>query len=262
MIGVAWTSLFVRVSGKPQKFDILMRISPPSTRLGTVFILLILIGLGSLDNFIYLLFCLLICNLFAAIVVRRTFVTAWHSKKVLIFFMLTGVTLLWTEEGRSLAPVLMTKMLAMWLWGVIWITWVGFERILVTIEKLRVPPVLIHIVAFTARFLPILSERLKMMLAAQASRGAKRGVHPLHLRNLAGGIGCLLVSSFEQAENVERAMQSRGFSGRYPLLAEDNDVVAVPYGSLIFLFLFTGIVWFGVLCDVLCYPCPECILPL
>jgi energy-coupling factor transporter transmembrane protein EcfT len=143
----------------------------------------------------------------------------------------------------------------MWLWAVMWITWVGFERILLTFERLRVPSVLVQIIAFTARFLPILSERLKMMLAAQASRGAKRGVHPLQLRNLAGGVGCLLLASFEQAENVERAMQSRGFSGMYPLLVEDNDAVAVSYGSLIFLFLFACIVWLGVFYDVLCYPC-------
>ena len=232
-----------------------MRISSPSTGSGTVLILSALIGLGLLDNLFCLLLYLLIINVFAVLVARKTFVTAWRCKGVLIFFILTGVTLLWTKEGRSLAPVLITKMLVMWLWAVMWITWVGFERILLTFERLRVPSVLVQIIAFTARFLPILSERLKMMLAAQASRGAKRGVHPLQLRNLAGGVGCLLLASFEQAENVERAMQSRGFSGMYPLLVEDNDAVAVPYGSLIFLFLFACIVWLGVFCDVLCYPC-------
>lgn len=232
-----------------------MRISSPSTGSGTVLILLALIGLGLLDNLFYLLLYLLIINVFAVLVVRKTFFTAWRCKGVLIFFILTCATLLWTKEGRSLAPVLITKMLVMWLWAVIWITWVGFERILFTFEKLWVPSVLIHIIAFTARFLPILSERLKMVLAAQASRGAKKGIHPLQLRNLAGGIGCLLLASFEQAENVERAMQSRGFSGIYPLFIDDNDAVAVPYGSLIFLFFFACIVWLGVFCDVLCYPC-------
>ncbi|OQZ00655.1 MAG: hypothetical protein B6D35_05765 [Candidatus Brocadia sp. UTAMX2] len=239
-----------------------MNLSPPATRLGTVLIVSILVGLGLFDRPICLLVFLLIISLFALIVVRRAFVTAWHCKGVLIFFLITGATLLWTKEGRSLAPVLLTKMLTMWLWVVIWINWVGFERILLTFEKLRTPPVFIHIVAFTARFLPILTERLKMMLAAQASRGAKRGVHPLHLYNLAGGIGCLLVSSFEQAENVERAMQSRGFSGRYPLLVEDDDAGALPCGSMIVLFLFTSMIWYGVLCNVLCCPCPEDILPL
>ncbi|CAG0943102.1 hypothetical protein BROC_02134 [Candidatus Brocadiaceae bacterium] len=239
-----------------------MSISPPSTRLGTVLVLLILTGLGLLDNLFYLLLYLLIINVFAVFVIRKTFVTAWRCKGVLIFFILTGVTMLWTDEGRSLAPVLVTKMLVMWLWVVMWIAWVGFERILLTFEKLRVPLVLIHIVAFTARFLPILLERLKMTLAAQASRGAKRGIHPLQLRNLAGGVGCLLLASFEQAENVERAMQSRGFSGTLPFLVDDKDIIAVPYNSLIFLFLLTCIVWFGVVCNVLCYPCPEFILQI
>ncbi|GAN35041.1 MAG: hypothetical protein DYG83_14885 [Candidatus Brocadia sp. AMX2] len=229
-----------------------MRISPPSTRLGTVLVLLILTGLGLLDNLFYLFFYLLIINVSAVLVVRKTFVAAWRCKGVLIFFILTGATLLWTKEGRSLAPVLIAKMLVMWLWVVMWITWVGFERILLTFEKLRVSSVLIHIVAFTARFLPILSERLKMMLAAQASRGAKRGIHPLQLRNLAGGVGCLLLASFEQAENVERAMQSRGFSGMLPFLVDDKDVIAVPYGSLTILFFFYKycLVWSSLRCPV------------
>lgn len=234
-----------------------MSISPPSNRVGTVLILLILIGIGLVDNLTHLLLYLFVINLLAVSGVRRTFVTVWRCKGVFIFFILTGATLLWTKEGRFLAPVLITKMMVMWLWVVLWVTWVGFERILLTLEKLSVPTVLIHIVAFTARFLPILSERLKMMLAAQASRGAKSGVHPFHLHNLAGGIGCLLISSFEQAENVERAMQSRGFSGIYPLLVEDDEVVAVPYCSLMFLFFFVSIVWLGVFSDVLCYSCPE-----
>ena len=230
-----------------------MNMSPPSTRVGTILILLVLTGIGLLDNLFYLLLCLLIVSVFASLIVRKVFATIWRCKGLLIFFIFTNATLLWTDEGRFLAPVLITKMLAMWLWGVIWITWVGFERILLTLEKLRIPSVLIHIIAFTARFLPILSERLKMMLAAQASRGARKGVFSLQLRNLAGGVGCLLLSSFEQAENVERAMQSRGFSGTFPSLVEDT--VVAPCGSLIILFIFTCIVWLGVVCNVLCCTC-------
>src|SRR3990167_4863493 len=94
-----------------------------------------------------------------------------------------------------------------------------------------------YIRACTGREIPILSERLKMMFAAQSSRGDRKDVHPLRLRNLAGGIGCLLLSSFEQAENVERAMRSRGFSGAFPCLAGDDD--KVPCVSLIFLFIFS-----------------------
>ncbi len=235
-----------------------MNKSPPSTRIGTVLILLTLTGLGLINNLFYLFACLLIIGLFAVLAVRKTFKTVWRSRGVGIFFILTGVSLLCTSEGRLLAPVLVTKMVCMWMWVVIWISWVGFERILFTFEKLKTPPVLIHITAFTARFLPILSERLKMMLAAQAARGAGKGIRPLQLRNLAGGIGCLLLASFEQAENVERAMQSRGFSGTFPSLVEDG--AETPYGSLIMVFIFACIVWFGVICNVLCCPCSKCIL--
>jgi len=234
--------------------------SPPSTRIGTILILFVLIGLGLLDNLFYLLLCLLIISLFAVLAVRKAFVTVWRCKGIWIFFILTGVSLLWTEDGRTLAPILITRMFVMWLWVVVWIHWVGFEQILSTLERLGIPSILMHVIAFTARFLPILSERLKMMFAAQSSRGARKGVHPLRLRNLAGGIGCLLLASFEQAENVERAMQSRGFSGIFPFLVEDT--VAVPCGSLIFLFTFLCIVWFGVVCDVLCYPCSESIFQI
>ena len=71
-----------------------MSMSPPSNRLGTVLILLILIGIGLVDNLSYLLFYLLIINLLAVSGVRRMFVTVWRCKGVLIFFILTGATLL------------------------------------------------------------------------------------------------------------------------------------------------------------------------
>ncbi|MDR4505022.1 MAG: energy-coupling factor transporter transmembrane protein EcfT [Candidatus Scalindua sp.] len=231
-----------------------MTISPPSTRIGTVFILLVLIGLSLLNNLFCLLICLSIICLLGGLLVRNAFITTVrHATGVWIFFVLTGISLLWTEEGRYLAPVLLIKMLSMWLWIVIWIKWVDFERILSTLERLGIPSTLVHIIAFTARFLPILSQRLRMMLAAQSSRGARKGIHPFQLRNLAGGIGCLLLSSFEQSENVEHAMKSRGFNGVFPLLVEDD--VSIPYGSLIIIFIFVSIVWSGVVYDVLCHTC-------
>ncbi|MGQ3685837.1 MAG: energy-coupling factor transporter transmembrane component T family protein [Candidatus Loosdrechtia sp.] len=225
--------------------------SPPSTRISTVLVLMILFGIGLLDSLSVLLICLITIVSFAVLVVKNTFLTLSRCKGILIFFLLTGISLLWTHEGRQIAPVVMVKMLSMWLWIVVWITWVGFDKILSSFERLGIPSILIHIIAFTARFLPILSERLKTMLAAQASRGAGKGIYPLQLYNIAGAIGCLLIASFEQAENVERAMQSRGFSGVFPVLADDDS--AFPYGSIIILGIFAGIVWAGVFlgCPVL-----------
>jgi cobalt/nickel transport system permease protein len=228
-----------------------LKILPPSTRIGTVLVLLVLFGLGLLNSLSALLLCLIIIVILAAFVVKNAFLTISRCKGVWIFFVLTGLSLLWTSEGRQIAPVVMVKMLSMWLWVVVWITWVGFEKILSTFERLGIPSILIHMIAFTARFLPILSERLKIMFAAQASRGARKGIHFIQLYNVAGAIGCLLISSFEQAENVERAMQSRGFIGVFPVLADDGSTDS--YGSIIFLCIFTCIVWIGVIfgCPVL-----------
>ncbi|MDR4509703.1 MAG: energy-coupling factor transporter transmembrane protein EcfT [Candidatus Brocadiaceae bacterium] len=230
-------------------------VSPPSNRTGTALVLSILLGIGLLYNLSCLFLCLSIICFCGVFIVKSAFVTIYHRKEVWIFFSLTGASLLWTEEGRHLAPLLITKMITMWLWVVIWVSWVGFDGILSSLKRMGIPTILIDIIAFTARFFPILQERTKMLIAAQTSRGASKGILPLQMRNIAGAIGSLLLSSFEQAENVERAMRSRGFCGEYLLRKEENSVVSC--GSLILLSIFFCIVWAGVVCHVLCSSCTE-----
>lgn len=206
-----------------------------------------------LDRLFWQIICLLIIGLFSSLVFPRVLATIRNCKGVMVFFILTGASLPWTKEGRVLAPVLLIKMVSMWLWVVVWINWVGFEQILSTLERLRIPPILFYIASFTARFLPILSQRLRLMLAAQTSRGARKGLSLMSLRNLAGGLGCLLISSFEQSEDVGRAMISRGFCGKFLLHSEED--VGIPYGSLACVFIFACFVWGGIICNALYYPC-------
>lgn len=227
-----------------------MRLPSLSTKTGTLLILSILAGIGLLNNFASLVVCLLAVLLFGVFAAGNIFIILYRAKGVWIFFLLTGVSLLFTKEGRVLAPILITKMFSMWLWGVIWIKWVGFEQILSSFGKIGIPAILIHIIAFTARFLPIMAERIKMTFAAQASRGAKKGLRSLQLRNLAGGIGSVLLSSFEQSENVERAMQSRGFCGMYSLRMEKDEKIS--YVTLFLIFFMVFAIWAGVICNVLC----------
>lgn len=226
-----------------------IRLPPLPTRTGTILVLLALAGIGLLNDLASLIGCLCMVLLFGVFAVGNIFVVICRAKGVWIFFLVTGVSLLLTREGRMLAPVLITKMFTMWFWGAVWIKWVGFERILSTFEKMGIPAIFIHIIAFTARFLPIITERLKMTFAAQASRGAKMGLHSLQLKNLAGGIGSVLLSSFEQAENVERAMQSRGFCGAYSLQTEKEETASYLVLSLLFSLVF--VIWAGVMYDVL-----------
>jgi len=231
---------------KEKKFNM----HPPSSPLGTVFMFAVLLGMGFIDNLYYIFGSLLLTTLMAGVIARGVFRSVYHNKEVLFFFLLTGISLLLTAEGRRLAPVLLTKMFSMWLWVLLWIHWAGFERILSSLEGLGVPSVFVNIIDFTARFIPILSDRVKTMFAAQASRGAKKGIHPRYLKNLAGGIGSVLLSSFEQSENVERAMRSRGFCGERPVLTGDNSPLS--YGSLIVTGIIAIVIWAGVICNVLC----------
>ncbi|MCF6147880.1 MAG: hypothetical protein E3K37_04395 [Candidatus Kuenenia sp.] len=227
-----------------------LKLPPVSTRTGTILVLLVLAGTGLLNNFAPLVVCLFMVLLFGIFTVGNIFMVVYHAKGVWIFFLLTGVSLLLTKEGRVLAPILMVKMFSMWLWSVIWIKWVRFERILSTLEKMGIPAILLNIIAFTTRFLPIMAERVKMTFAAQASRGAKKGLRSLQLRNLAGGIGSVLLSSFEQSENVERAMQSRGFCGAYTLRTENEETVS--YIALFLIFFMAFAIWAWIIHDVLC----------
>lgn len=227
-----------------------LKLLPVSTRTGTILVLLVLAGTGLLNNFAPLVVCLFMVLLFGIFTVGNIFMVVYHAKGVWIFFLLTGVSLLLTKEGRVLAPILMVKMFSMWLWSVIWIKWVRFERILSTLEKMGIPAILLNVIAFTTRFLPIMAERVKMTFAAQASRGAKKGLRSLQLRNLAGGIGSVLLSSFEQSENVERAMQSRGFRGTYTLRKENEETVS--YIALFLIFFMAFAIWAWIIHDVLC----------
>jgi len=43
-----------------------------------------------------------------------------------------------------------------------------------------------------------------------------------HLKAVAGGVGALFVRSFERGERVHLAMQSRGYTGRMPLLSQSG----------------------------------------
>ncbi|QII10641.1 putative membrane protein [Candidatus Kuenenia stuttgartiensis] len=230
-----------------------LKLPPASTRTGTILVLLVLVGIGLLNNFGPLVVCLFMVLLFGVFTVGNIFIVVCHAKGVWVFSLLTGVSLLLTKEGRALAPILMVKMFSMWLWSVIWIKWVGFERILSTLEKMGIPAILLNVIAFTTRFLPIMGERIKMTFAAQSSRGAKKGLRSLQLRNLAGGIGSVLLSSFEQSENVERAMQSRGFCGTYTISTDKDEAPSYVVLSLMFLMAF--LIWTGVICDVLCGKC-------
>ncbi|GAA1518953.1 cobalt ECF transporter T component CbiQ [Kribbella lupini] len=94
----------------------------------------------------------------------------------------------------------------------------GPRDLLAGLERLRLPSTLVAILSFMVRYLSVVSDDLQRMRIARESRGYAGG-RAGHLRAVAGGVGALFVRSFERGERVHLAMQSRGYTGRLPLLS-------------------------------------------
>jgi cobalt/nickel transport system permease protein len=81
--------------------------------------------------------------------------------------------------------------------------------------RLRVPPVLVGIIAFMFRYLDLLVDQTRRMRYAMVARGHD----PRWLWQvgpIAASAGTLFVRSYERGERVHGAMLARGFSGTMP----------------------------------------------
>lgn len=88
--------------------------------------------------------------------------------------------------------------------------------------RLGAPERLVHLFLFTIRYLDVLNreyDRLRLAMRARAFR-PRAGLHCW--TSLGYLFGMLLVRSLERAERIDAAMRCRGFSGRFPSLAETD----------------------------------------
>lgn len=86
------------------------------------------------------------------------------------------------------------------------------------LARLRVPAVLVAIVAFLFRYLDLLADQLVRMRTAMAARGHD----PRWLwqaRPVAAAAGAMFVRTYERGERIHHAMASRGFDGTMPDVA-------------------------------------------
>jgi cobalt/nickel transport system permease protein len=83
------------------------------------------------------------------------------------------------------------------------------------LERLRLPQQLVQIMGFMLRYLEVVTDELRRMRIASASRGFTAR-SPRHWPVLAASIGALFIRSFERGERVHQAMVSRGYTGRLP----------------------------------------------
>lgn len=89
--------------------------------------------------------------------------------------------------------------------------------VLTGLSRLRVPAVLVGIVAFMFRYLDLIMDDLSRMRRAMAAR-AYEPRRPWQLGPTAASLGALFARTFERGERIHRAMVARGFEGSMPML--------------------------------------------
>lgn len=111
--------------------------------------------------------------------------------------------------------------------------------LLVGLQRLRVPQLLVQITTFMIRYLDVVTDELRRMRVARASRGFDaRG--PRHWGVVARSGGALFIRSYERGERVHLAMLSRGYDGTLPSLSGAATTgthwvaaLTVPLGALL-----------------------------
>ena len=79
------------------------------------------------------------------------------------------------------------------------------------LERLRMPAQLVQIMGFMVRYLDVVTDEMRRMRVALASRGFTAR-NPLHWPVIARSAGALFIRSYERGERVHLAMLSRGGS--------------------------------------------------
>lgn len=124
-----------------------------------------------------------------------------------------------------------------------------FQDLLAALRQLKVPALLVSIVALMWRYLFVITEEAQRLLRARASRSAALPGHRIGGKitwraRVAGGLaGSLFLRSLERSDRVYAAMLSRGYTGEPPaaesraLSSSDRRLLALGLFLLVFLWL-------------------------
>ncbi len=125
-----------------------------------------------------------------------------------------------SERGLARAGLVLAKALAVFtLMKLLWST-TPLETALKAAHRLRMPGLIVQLVALTYRYIFLLRDELRRLRIALRTRGFCGNASTHACRTFGHAGGSMLVRGVERAERVHHAMQCRGFDGRYRALAE------------------------------------------
>ena len=110
---------------------------------------------------------------------------------------------------------LLAFLVSLWLVNVM-----PFEQLLVTLRRLKVPAVIVAILAFMYRYVFVVWDELDSLRLAWRTRSFGRSSLWFRWKTLAGLLGMLLIRSLNRAERIHGAMQARGWDGEVRWLDE------------------------------------------
>jgi cobalt/nickel transport system permease protein len=125
-----------------------------------------------------------------------------------------------SPEGIRLAVLLVLKAVTISTLVLVLLATAPLMTTLKAAHVLRVPGLLIHLLALTYRYVFVVLDELARLRIALRVRGFRNRASLASYRTIGHVTGTLLVRSFERAERVGQAMRCRGFAGRFRSLAE------------------------------------------
>lgn len=156
-----------------------------------------------------------------------------RSMAVLPFTLLFGgICWLAGDPARGLAIVWKSYLSALAVLLVVSTT--PLPELLRSVERFGAPRFLLMVAQFIYRYLFVISEEAQHMTKAALARGATASglaARRERFRAAAGALAVLFARSYGRAEEVNRAMLARGFSGRFPAM----ETQPAGWGDLVFL---------------------------
>jgi cobalt/nickel transport system permease protein len=126
------------------------------------------------------------------------------------------------RAGLLGAKAILLKSLISALSMIVLISTTPFSRLLRAMERLRLPRLLLAIMAFLYRYLFLLRGEFLRLTRAARSRNWEAGPIRVRLRAIGGIVGSLFLRTYSRGERVYTAMLARGFDGRFRPLTETS----------------------------------------
>jgi cobalt/nickel transport system permease protein len=141
------------------------------------------------------------------------------------------------KNGLRLSLLIMIKLVSILMLFFVTFSTSPFNKTASAFRSMRFPSKLVNLFLFSYRYIFVYLEDLRKMRSALLLRGFRNRSSPAAFRSNANLIGSLLVNSFEQTDQVYRAMRIRGFEGEIISLDEFRFGVRDVVKSLILLLL-------------------------